>query len=285
MAFCTVRGELLSDVVRIRGGIVVIGMATGTGVWCVVVITIVTSRAVVGDGCVCPDKLIEVIVNGESGWCPSRLGGVAGFAGCRQVECQVTWISASCIVIGMATCACCGRIGVVALVTVVTGHGCVRAREWPHGAVIERGRHPRILVVAVSASCRELLSDVVWIRGGIVVIGMATGTGVWCVIVITIVTSLAVVGDGCVCPDKLIEVIVNGESGWRPSGLGGVAGFAGCRQVECQVTWVGTLGIVIGMARCTGCRCVVVVTLVAVVTGRSCVRAGKGPVWMRISCR
>ena len=85
MAFCTVRGELLCYVVGICGGVVIVGMATGTGVGCIVVITIVTSRAVVGDGCVCSDELIEVIVNGESGWRPSRLGGVAGFAGSRQV--------------------------------------------------------------------------------------------------------------------------------------------------------------------------------------------------------
>ena len=114
----------------------------------------------------------------------------------------------------MARCTGCRCVIVVTLVTVVTSYSCVRARERPHGAVIEGGGYPRILVVAVSASCRELLSDVVWIRGGIVIVGMATGTGVWCVVVITIVTSRAVVGDGCVCPDKLIEVIVNGESGW-----------------------------------------------------------------------
>ena len=85
MAVSTSCRELLSDVVRIRGGVVIVGMTTGTGVWCIVVITIMTSRAVVGDGCVCSDELIEVIVNGESGWCPSRLGGVAGFAGSWQV--------------------------------------------------------------------------------------------------------------------------------------------------------------------------------------------------------
>jgi hypothetical protein len=231
MAFCTVRGELLSDVVRIRGGVVIVCMTTGTGVWCIVVITIMTSRAVVGNGCVCSDELIEVIVNGESSWCPSRICGMTCFTGCGQIECQVTWISAGCIVIGMATCACCGQIGVVALVTIVTGHSCVRARERPHGTVIEGGRHPRVLVVAVSASCRELLSDVVRIRGGVVIVGMATGTGVWCIVVISIVTSRAVVGDGCVCSDELIEVIVNGECGWCPSRLGGVAGFAGSRQV------------------------------------------------------
>ena len=98
--------------------------------------------------------------------------------------------------------------------------------------------------MAVSASCRELLSDVVWIGGGVVVVGMTTGTGIGRIVVIAVVAGCAVVGDGCVCPDELIEVIVNRESSWRPSRLGGVAGFAGSWQVESQVTWVGTLVIV-----------------------------------------
>ena len=179
----------------------------------------------------CPNKLVEIVVNRELRRSPSCCCGVACCTIGGNVQQYVVRIGGRGVITGVTTCTVGRSTGVVALVTVVTGYSCVRAREWPHGAVIEGGGYPRILVVAVSASCRKLLSDVVWIRGGIVVIGMATGTGVWCVIVITIVTSRAVVGDGCVCPDKLIEVIVNGESGWRPSGLGGVAGFAGCRQV------------------------------------------------------
>ena len=81
--------------------------------------------------------------------------------------------------------------------------------------------------MAFRTSCRELLSDVIGIGGGVVIIGMATDTGVWCVVVITIVTSRAVVGDGCVCPDKLIEVIVNRESSWRPSWICGMTCFTG----------------------------------------------------------
>ncbi len=91
----------------------------------------------------------------------------------------------------MARCTGCRGIVVVTLVAVVTGHGCVRARERPHGAVIEGGRYPRVLVVAVSASCRELLSDVVWICGGVVIVGMATGTGVGRVCIVTLVTIVA----------------------------------------------------------------------------------------------
>ena len=103
----------------------------------------------------------------------------------------MTRISAGCIVIGMATGAGCGSVVVVALVTVVAGCGRVRTRERPHGTVIERGGHPCVLVVAVSASCRELLSDVVWIGGGVIIVGMATGTGVGRVCIVTLVTIVA----------------------------------------------------------------------------------------------
>ena len=85
MAVCTVRGELLSDVVWIGGGVIIVGMATGTGIGRIVVIAVVAGCAVVGNGCVCPDQLIEVIVNGESGRCPTRICGVTGFTGCGQV--------------------------------------------------------------------------------------------------------------------------------------------------------------------------------------------------------
>ena len=65
MAFCTVRGELLSYVVWIRGGVIVIGMATGTGIGRIVIIAVVAGCTVVGNGCVSPDQLIEVIVTGK----------------------------------------------------------------------------------------------------------------------------------------------------------------------------------------------------------------------------
>ena len=85
----------------------------------------------------------------------------------------------------------CRCVIVVTLVTVVTSYSCVRARERPHGAVIEGGGYPRILVVAVSASCRELLSDVVGVGGGVIIVGMATGTGCGRVCIVTLVAIVA----------------------------------------------------------------------------------------------
>jgi hypothetical protein len=85
----------------------------------------------------------------------------------------------------------CRGVVIVPLVTVVTGHGRVRARERPHGTVIEGRRHPRVLVMAVSTSCRELLSDVVGIRSGVVIVCMTTGTGVGRVCIVTLMTVVA----------------------------------------------------------------------------------------------
>ena len=115
------------------------------------------------------------------------------FTGGGQIQREVAWIGTACIVIGMATGAGCGRIVVVTLVTVVTCHSCVRTREWPHGTVIERGRYPCILVVAVSASCRELLSDVIGVSGGVVVISVTTCTGIGCIVIIAVVAGCTVV--------------------------------------------------------------------------------------------
>ena len=206
MAFRTSCRELLSDVIGIGGGIVIIGMATGTGIGRIVVIAVVAGCAVIGNGCMRPDQLIEVIVNGESGWRPSGICCVTCFTGGGQIQCYVTWISAGCVVIGMATCAGCGCVVVVTLVTVVTCHSRVRACERPHGAVIERGRHPCVLIVAVSASCRELLSDVVGVGGGVIIVGMATCTGCGRICIVTLVTIVA--RHGCMRPHNRIEGVI-----------------------------------------------------------------------------
>ena len=42
MAVCTVRGELLSDVIGIGGGIIVIGVTTSAGVGRICIVTLVT---------------------------------------------------------------------------------------------------------------------------------------------------------------------------------------------------------------------------------------------------
>jgi hypothetical protein len=118
----------------------------------------------------------------------------------------VTWVGTLGVVIGMAAGTGCRCVIVVTLVAVVTGHGCVRAGERPHGTVIERGRYPRVLVVAFCTVRGELLSDVVGIRGGVIIIGMATGTGCGRICVVTLVTIVA--GHGGVRTHNRIEGVI-----------------------------------------------------------------------------
>jgi hypothetical protein len=104
---------------------------------------------------------------------------------------------------------------------------------------------------------------VVWIGRCVVIIGMTTCAGIGCIIVITVVAGSTVVRDSRVRPDQLIEVIVNGESGWRPSRVRGVTGFTGGGQIEGQVARVGAGGIVIGVATSTGIGRIIIITVVA----------------------
>ena len=187
---------------------------------------------------ICSNQLIEVIVNEESGWRPSGICCMTCFTGGGQIEGQVTRISAGCIIIGMATGAGCGRIVVVALVTVVAGYGRVRTRERPHGAVIESCRCPCCLTMTVSTCGWELLSDVIGVSRCVIVIGVTTCTGVWCIVVIAVVAGCTVVGNGCVRSNQLIEVIVNGERSGRPSGICGMTCFTGGGQIQRDVTWI-----------------------------------------------
>ena len=138
-----------------------------------------------------PDQLIEVIVNGERSGRPSWICCVTGFTGGGQIQRYVAWIGAGCIVIGMTTGAGCRWIGVVTLVTVVAGYGCVRTCERPHGTVIESGGHPCCLAVAVCTGSCKLLRYVIWISRCVVVIYVAACTGCRWIGIVTLVTIVA----------------------------------------------------------------------------------------------
>ena len=111
----------------------------------------------------------------------------------------------------------------------------------------------------------------VGIGRGLVIIGMTASAGIRCIIVITVVAGRTVVRNSSMGSDQWIEVIVNGESGRCPTRICGVTGFTGCGQVQRDVTWVGTLGIIIGMTTGAGIGRIVIITVVA---GRTVTIAG-----------
>jgi hypothetical protein len=130
-------------------------------------------------------------VYGESGRCPTRFCGVAGFTGSGDVQRQVVRINTLVVVAGVTTRTGIRCIGVIALVTVVAGCCCVRAREWPHRTVVKCRRYPCILIMTIGTTRRELLCNVVGVSGGIKVVSMASCASVWRVGVIALVTIIA----------------------------------------------------------------------------------------------
>ena len=117
--------------------------------------------------------------------------------------------------------------------------------------------------MAIGTGGRELGRSVVWI-GRLVVIGqMASNACIGGAVVITIVAYGAVVRDGHMGSGQYVIVVVDREGGRGPVWVGGMTGFAGCRDVD---------GCVVGVGRCikirqvtadTGIGCVDITALVA----------------------
>ena len=113
----------------------------------------------------------------------------------------------------MATRAGIGRVGVIAVVAgvAVIGDGRVRAGQRVNAVVIKRRRYPSRLAVTNSAVGGELLGGVIGIGRLVVVVGVATRTGVGRVVVVAVVAGGAVVGDGRVGAGQRVIVIVDRE--------------------------------------------------------------------------
>ena len=95
--------------------------------------------------------------------------------------------------------------------------------------------------MAGGAIIGELEGLVIRVGGLVVVRLVASGTGVRCVVVVAIVAGRTVVGDGGVSPVQRIIIIVDGEGGRGPSGIGGMAAGTIHRKSEYGVVGVGRL--------------------------------------------
>ena len=102
--------------------------------------------------------------------------------------------------VGMASGA--GYLGIVSGVAVAIGTGAPLSIVFTTinrkilSIVVECGRRPGIFTVTTGAIRRELSRGVVWIRRLNVIRVMAPIAGIGCVVVITIVTSRTIIGDG-----------------------------------------------------------------------------------------
>ena len=85
------------------------------------------------------------------------------------------------------------------------------------------GRYPGRFGVTPGTIGRELQGGVIRIGSVTVVLCVATETSVRRIVVVSIMASGTVIGDGRVCPVQRIVIIVIGKSSGHPIGLGGVA--------------------------------------------------------------
>lgn len=110
----------------------------------------------------------------------------------------MAWVGTAVVVGCVAGIAGIGGIGIIALMALVAiaGNRYMGTGEGKYGVVVESRGCPRRFRVAYGTIGRELLCGVVWV-GCLVIIGVvATVTGIGGIVVIPVVASGAIVGDG-----------------------------------------------------------------------------------------
>lgn len=140
--------------------------------------------------------------------------------------------------------------------------------------MVESGRIPGILTVALLAIGRETGRGMVGIGRLIVVRLVTADTGIGCVVVVAVVTGCALVGNGGVCSVQLIIIVVNRKSGRLPSD-GGVATGAIGRNGQRYVIRIQALVVIRCMATGTGSWSTGIAIGVTLVTTRGNVRPGQ----------
>ncbi len=156
-------------------------------------------------------------------------------------------------------------VSVMAGITIV-GNGSVRTVQGVKTVVVESRRYPGCFAVATGAVCGQLLRGVIGVGCLVVIADMTAHTGIRGVIVVPVMASGAVIGyDGMRAVQGVI-IVVNRESGRRPTGIRGMATRTIRRDGQGHVVRIGTLGIIRRMAACAGVRRVGVIAVVADIT-------------------
>jgi hypothetical protein len=136
----------------------------------------------------------------EGGWYPGGFVVAVG-TGCREAHGLVRWIVGGVVVALVASNAGCRRIVREVSVTGCATHGSVSSVQWPYAAVIKCGRYPGCLIVTDSTVCRKSGRLMVRIGGGIVIILVASNTGIRRIVVVTVVAGCTIIGYIGMCPE------------------------------------------------------------------------------------
>lgn len=101
----------------------------------------------------------------------------------------------------------------------------------------------------------------VGIGGIVVIVGVATRTGVGCVVIVAVVTLGAIIGDTGMSPVQRVVAVVVRKRGRFPGCIGMAGGTIG-GNIEGNVVRIGCLVIIICMAPRAGIGCIHVIAVV-----------------------
>ncbi len=229
VAACAIRRELRRLVVGVRGGRILRRVAAEAVVGRREIVAVVAGGALVRNHCVSAIQRVKIIVQRKSRRLPIGHGRVAEGAVVGQGQRHVVRVQALVEIRRVAARTVGGRGRVVAADVAgrtVVGYRNMLARERPNRVVVKRGRHPSRLRVAGRAVRGELVRHVVRVGHGVEVRGVAARASVRRVHIVPVVASGAVVRNRCVSAIQRIKIVVVGEAGRCPAGVGGVAACA-----------------------------------------------------------
>lgn len=278
MAQCAIGGELGCGMVWIAGLGVFGIVAAVAGIGRIVVIAVVAGSTIRCNGSMCAVQGIIRIVNRESSGFPAGCGGMAHSAIRGEIQRLVFRIGCLNKIRIVASIA--GIRGaviepVVAGITII-GNGRMRPGKRINDVVVKSRRCPGSLGMAKLAFNRELRGKVVRARGCIVFRIMASIASIGRVVIIAIVTSSTIIGNGSMRAFQRIVIVVNRKSGWLPSRGSGMTGSAIGRNIEGWMVRIGRLGIIRIMATVASIGCIGIISVVT-----TCTVVGNGGVCAR----
>ena len=182
--------------------------------------------AVVRNICVSAVQLIIIVVDGEGSRFPIGLGRVAHGTVIWNGQCRVIRIDALVKVRLVAS-----HTGIRCVVVIATDvaevaiicDSSMRSSQWINRVVVKIGRYPFNLRVTLGAIRGELSHFVVGVGGVLIFRLVAAIASVGGVVIVAVVACGAVVRNICVSAVQLIIIVVDGEGGRLPFGLGRVA--------------------------------------------------------------
>ena len=111
-------------------------MTSKAGIWCIVVIALVTGRTLIGNRRVCAIERIIIVVIDQRRRCPARIGSMTGCTVRRKAQCRMPRVDGLIVIIDVTCLAIRWRACISIGVTTDTIDYQVGARQWKGRLVV-----------------------------------------------------------------------------------------------------------------------------------------------------